>query len=81
MKKNDNVVSDQVRHKLSCLSTGDGYRLEILDVQCRGIVAKTKSAEQLRGNSKAGLRLCFRIYILFISSYHGSFPYLALDLF
>ena len=29
---------EQVRHKPSCTSTEDGYRLEILDLESRGIV-------------------------------------------
>ena len=37
-KKTNNVVSDQVQHKLSCTSTEDGYRLENLDLERREIV-------------------------------------------
>ena len=32
------LVSDLVRHKTGCTATGDGYRLEILDLESRGIV-------------------------------------------
>ena len=39
MTENTNsVVSDQVQHKPSCTGTEDGLRLEILDLECRGIV-------------------------------------------
>ena len=31
-------VSDQVGHKLGCAVTEDGVRLEILDLESRGIV-------------------------------------------
>ena len=31
-------VFDQVRHKPTCTLTEDGYRLEILDLESRGIV-------------------------------------------
>ena len=36
--KTNNVVSEQVRHKPGCTSTEDDKRLEILDLQRRGIV-------------------------------------------
>ena len=36
--KTNNVVSKQVRHKPACTSTEDGLRLEILDLESRGIV-------------------------------------------
>ena len=36
--KTNNVVSEQVRHKLSSTSTEDGKRLEILNLESRGIV-------------------------------------------
>ena len=36
--KTNNVVSEQVRHKLACTVTEDGKRLEILDLESRGIV-------------------------------------------
>ena len=32
------MVSEQVQHKLSCTSTEDGYRLEILNLESREIV-------------------------------------------
>ena len=41
--KTNSVVSEQVRHKLSCTSTEDGQRLEILDLGSRDTVAKTKA--------------------------------------
>ena len=31
-------VFDQVRHKPGCTATGDGYRLEILDIKSTWIV-------------------------------------------
>ena len=36
--KTNNAVSEQVRHKLACTVTEDGERLEILDLERRGIV-------------------------------------------
>ena len=44
-------------------ATEDGYRLEISDLESRGILlcSKNKGADQLRGNREADLRLCFRI--------------------
>ena len=36
--KTNNVVSEQVRHKLGCTATEDGQRLEFLDLESRGIV-------------------------------------------
>ena len=37
-EKTNNLGSNKVRHKLACTSTEDGYRLEILDFERRGIV-------------------------------------------
>ena len=54
---------DQVRHKLSWavqpLKIDD--KLEFSNSGSRGIVAKNKGADQLRGYSKADLCLCFHI--------------------
>ena len=36
--KTNKLGSDQVRHKLGFTVTEDGYRLEILDLESRGIV-------------------------------------------
>ena len=36
--KTNNVVSEQVLHKPACTVTEDGWRLEILDLESRGIV-------------------------------------------
>ena len=36
-EKTNNVVSEQVRHKPSCTITEDGWRLEISDLESRGI--------------------------------------------
>ena len=57
-------VSGQVRHKLVCTTTEDGFRLEISDLGSRGIVqynpcTKNKGADQL--NHAADLQLCFCI--------------------
>ena len=38
IEKTNNLGSDQVRHKLACTVTEDGWRLEILDLESRGIV-------------------------------------------
>ena len=56
-------VSYQVQHKLGCTVTGDGERLEILDLESRGIVlcSKNKGADQLCGYRTTDVRLCFRI--------------------
>ena len=56
-------VSDQVRHKPGCTATEDGYKLEISDLESRGIYlcSENKGADQLRGYREADLRLCFRI--------------------
>ena len=37
-EKTNNVDSDQVWHKPGCTATGDGQKLEILDLASRGIV-------------------------------------------
>ena len=37
-EKTNILVFDQVQHKLGCTVTEDGYRLEILDLESRGIV-------------------------------------------
>ena len=36
--KTNNVVSEQVLYKMSCTSTEDGYRVQILNLERRGIV-------------------------------------------
>ena len=36
--KTNNVVSEQVRRKPACTVTEDGWRLEILDLESRGMV-------------------------------------------
>ena len=63
-EKTNNLGSDQVRRKPGCTVTGDGHRLEILDLESRGIelsVYRNKGADQLRSYCEADLRLCFRI--------------------
>ena len=37
-EKTNNLGSDQVRHKPGCTVTEDGWRLEILDLESRGII-------------------------------------------
>ena len=64
--KTNNVVSEQVRHKQGCTSTEDGWRLEILDLESRGICSENKGADQLRGYREADLRLCFRLCRLLV---------------
>ena len=54
-EKTNNVVSDHVQHKPGCTVTEDGSRLEILDLESRGIVLsmqQKKGAEQLRSYVK-----------------------------
>ena len=57
-------VSDLVRHKLSCAATEAAWRLEISDLEIRGIVLsmlrENKGADQFCGYQEADLRLCFR---------------------
>ena len=50
-------VSDQVRHKPGCTTTEDSKRLEISDLDRRGIVLPM----QRKRYREADLRLCFRI--------------------
>ena len=62
-EKTNNLVSDQVRHKLSCTTTEDGKRPEISDL-VEGLYylySENKGADQFRGYREADLRLCFRI--------------------
>ena len=50
MNKPTILVFNQVQHKPACTVTDDGWRLEILDVESRGIViseSENKSADQL----------------------------------
>ena len=65
-EKTNILVSDLVRHKPGCTATEDGLRLEISDLESRGIVlsnlcSENKGADQLHGYREADLRLCFRI--------------------
>ena len=64
-EKTNVLVSDLVRHKPGCTASEDGKRLEISNLESRGIVyilcSENKSADQLRGYREADLRLCFRI--------------------
>ena len=39
-------VSDQVPHKLGCTTTEDSYRLEISDLESRGIVLSVKRKQR-----------------------------------
>ena len=45
-KKNRNVFSEQVRHKPSSTSIEDDWRLEILDLESRGIVLSSLSVKR-----------------------------------
>ena len=59
-------VSDPVRHKPGCTVTEAGQRLEILNLEGKGIVkrylcSENKGAGHLCGYRIADLRLCFRI--------------------
>ena len=74
-EKTNNLGFDQVRHKPGCTVTEDGKRLEILDLESRGIVlscSENKGVDQLRGYCEADLRLCFRIGKLLVFSCGGS---------
>ena len=75
-RKQNNVVSEQIRHIPACTSTEDGYRLEILDLERRGILyypcSENKGADQLRSYCDADLRLCFRICRILVFSRRGS---------
>ena len=59
-EKTSILVSDLVRHKPGCTVTEDGLRLEILDLESKGIVLSIKR-KQRRCYREANLRLCFRI--------------------
>ena len=63
-EKTNNLGSDQVRHKPGCTVAEDGKRLEILDLESRGIV---------RIYCKADLRLCFRLCRLLVFACGGSY--------
>ena len=52
------MVSEQVRHIPACTVTQDGKRLEILDLESRGIVLSMLRKQR---RCEADLRLCFRI--------------------
>ena len=56
-------VSDQVGHKPGCTATEDGWRLDISDLESRGIVlcSENKGADQLCDYRTDDLQLCFRI--------------------
>ena len=42
-EKTNSLDPDQIRHKPGCTVTEDGWRLEILNLESRGIVAKIKA--------------------------------------
>ena len=54
-------VSDQVKHKLGSKTTGDGYRLGILDLRREIYYRCRENKDADRGNREADLCLCFRI--------------------
>ena len=63
-EKTNVLVSDRVRHKSGCTATEDGWRLEISDLEVKGLYllcSENKDADQLRGYREADLCLCFRI--------------------
>ena len=45
-EKTNFLVSDLVRHKPGCIATEDGKRLEILDLESRGIVQSMKRKQR-----------------------------------
>ena len=45
-EKTNNLGSDQVRHNTGCTVTEDGKRLEILDLESRGIVLSVKRKQR-----------------------------------
>ena len=55
-EKTNNVVSEQVRHKLSCADTGDGQRLENFGIRkkrtCTIREAKTKTLISFAATAK-----------------------------
>ena len=53
-------VSDQVRHKPGCITTEDGYELDILDLGSRGIVLCSENigAHQLCCDLRFCLHIC-----------------------
>ena len=71
-EKTNNVVFEPVRHKLACKTTEDDWRLEILDIESRGIAlsmySENKVAYQFRGYCEADLCLCFHTYRLLVFS-------------
>ena len=76
----NNLGSDQVRLKPGYTVIEDGQRLEILDLESRGIVlsvvyypcSEDKGADQLRSYCEADLRLCFRLCRLLVFPCGGS---------
>ena len=73
-EKTNVLVCDLVSHKPGCTDTEDGYRLEILDLESRGIAlcSENKGADQLHGYREADLRLCFRIFRYFRFSHDAA---------
>ena len=59
-EKTNIPVSDLVQHKPGCTTIEDGLRLEISDLDTRGIVL-SMLRKQRRGYRKADLRLSFHI--------------------
>ena len=70
-EKTNNLGSDQVRHKPRCTSTEDGSRLEILDLESRGIVLSVQRKQRCT-YCEADLRLCFRLCRLLVFPCGGS---------
>ena len=67
MRKNNNVVSDQVPHKPRCTSTEDGQRLESLNLGHRRIAKYPLCSE----NKKALISFTVTVHLVcaFVSSY------------
>ena len=70
-EKTNILVSNLVRHKPGCAATEGGLRLEILDLESRGLYylcSENKPADQLRGCCEADLRLCLCICKMLVFS-------------
>ena len=66
--KTNNVVSEQVQHKPACTVTEDGYRLEILDLESRGIVI---SMLQKKTKALISFAVTAKLICAFVFAYAG----------
>ena len=76
MRKQTVWVPTRADTKPGYTVTEDGQRLEILDLESRGIVhpcCENKGADKLRSYCEADLRLCFRLCRLLVFLCDGSF--------